>query len=134
MAPFIPWMGNIASEVQRSMVELSRVLNIRVDKVLDAYLSFSPTKVRILEIVEEGDEVVGLRLSVQSDTRRDVWHYVTVGKYGGKCTCEGRIFGGKLCKHVIIGLVSWNMVSIIRRGKKINFDELAWLREEKERT
>ncbi len=127
-------MGGIASEVQRSIVELSRALNVRVDRVLDAYMSFSPTRIRILEIVEEGGEVVGLRLSIQSDTRKDTWHYVTVGKYGGKCTCEGSVFGGKLCKHVIMGLISWNMASIIRRGKKINFGELAWLREERGET
>ncbi|MCC6032200.1 MAG: SWIM zinc finger family protein, partial [Pyrobaculum sp.] len=67
------------------------------------------------------------RLAVRSTKRQDVWYYTSVGWYGAKCTCEGNTIGGKICRHIIIGIMTWNMVSLLKYGKDIDLSKLTWL-------
>jgi len=114
-------------QVKNFLLNLARILGTRIEKILDLYLYVSPDTVRILEVVERGDEVVGVRLAVRSSKRQDVWYYTSVGEYGAKCTCEGNTIGGKICKHIIIGIMTWNMVSLLKYGKDIDLSKLTWL-------
>jgi hypothetical protein len=114
--------------VKNHLLNLARVLNMRIEKVLELYLYVSPETVKIVEVVERGGEVVGVRLAVRSARRQDMWYYVAVGKYGAKCTCEGNTLGGKICRHIIIGVITWNMASLLKHGKELDLSQLTWLR------
>jgi hypothetical protein len=114
--------------VKNFLLNLARVLNMRIEKVLELYLYTSPETVKIVEVVERGGGVVGVRLAVRSARRQDTWYYVAVGKYGAKCTCEGNTLGGKICRHIIIGVITWNMTSLLKHGKELDLSQLTWLR------
>lgn len=101
---------------------------MRIEKVLELYLYASPETVKIVEVVERGGGVVGVRLAVRSARRQDTWYYVAVGKYGAKCTCEGNTLGGKICRHIIIGVITWNMASLLKHGKELDLSQFTWLR------
>jgi hypothetical protein len=115
-------------QVKNFLLNLARVLNMRIEKVLELYLYVSPETVKIVEVVERGGGVVGVRLAVRSARRQDTWYYVAVGKYGAKCTCEGNTLGGKICRHIIIGVITWNMTSLLKNGKELDLSQLTWLR------
>jgi len=115
-------------QVKNFLLNLARVLNMRIEKVLELYLYVSPETVKIVEVVERGGRVVGVRLTVRSARRQDTWYYVAVGKYGAKCTCEGNTLGGKICRHIIIGVITWNMTSLLKHGKELDLSQLTWLR------
>ncbi|ACB40593.1 SWIM zinc finger family protein [Pyrobaculum neutrophilum] len=117
----------IDERVRSFLLSLSRALGTRIENVLDLYLYVSPETVRIVEIVERGGKIAGLRLAVRSRKKPDVWYYVAVGEYGAKCTCEGNTIGGKICRHIIIGVITWNMISLIKRGEDIDPTKLTWL-------
>ncbi|MEZ0319538.1 MAG: SWIM zinc finger family protein [Pyrobaculum sp.] len=121
-------MQSLEEQVKTFLISLARILGVRIDKVLDLYFYVSPETVKIIEVVERGGEVVGMRLAVRSEHRPDVWYYVSVGVNGAKCTCEGNTIGGKLCKHIVIGVITWNMTSLIKKGRGIDLSSLAWLR------
>lgn len=118
----------LEEETKEFLLRLSDILNVRISKVLDFYFSVRPAKARILELVEEGGKIVGIRMAVQSNTRRDLWHYVMVGRYGAKCTCEANTIRGQICRHIIIALITWNMISLIKTGKGVELESLSWLR------
>jgi hypothetical protein len=117
----------IEEKVKSFLLTLSRTLGVRIERVLDLYLYATPDRVRIVEIVERGGEIAGIRLAVRSEKRPDVWYYTAVGYYGAKCTCEGNTIGGKICKHIIIGVITWNMTSLLKQGKEIDLTKLTWL-------
>jgi len=114
--------------VKNFLLNLARVLDTRIEKVLDLYFYVSPETVKIVEVVERGGGVVGVRLAVRSAKRQDTWYYVAVGEYGAKCTCEGNTLGGKMCRHITIGVITWNMVSLLKHGKELDLSQLTWLR------
>jgi hypothetical protein len=114
-------------QVKNFLLNLARILGTRIEKILDLYLYVSPDTVRILEVVERDGGVVGVRLAVRSSKRQDVWYYTSVGEYGAKCTCEGNTIGGKICRHIIIGIMTWNIVSLLKYGKEIDLSKLTWL-------
>ncbi len=120
--------AEIEEGARRFLLDLSGALGVRLSKILDLYFSVHPRRARILEIVEEGGKVVGVRMAVESSTRRGVWHYVSVGPYGAKCTCEANTFGGKICRHIIIALITWNMVSLLKTGRAVDVNSLGWLK------
>ncbi|MFB6490288.1 MAG: SWIM zinc finger family protein [Thermoproteus sp. AZ2] len=113
---------------RRFLIGLSEALGVRLSKILDIYFSVTPRRARILEIVEEGGRVVGLRMAVESGSRRGVWHYVSVGPYGAKCTCEANTIRGLICSHIVAALITWNMVSLIKTGEPVDVKSLGWLR------
>jgi hypothetical protein len=115
------------SQVKNFLLNLARILGTRIEKILDLYLYVSPDTVRILEVVERDGGVVGIRLAVRSSKRQDVWYYTSIGEYGAKCTCEGNMIGGKICRHIIIGIMTWNIVSLLKYGKDIDLSKLTWL-------
>jgi hypothetical protein len=114
-------------QVKNFLLNLARILGTRIERILDLYLYVSPDTVRILEVVERGGGVVGIRLAVRSSKRQDVWYYTSVGEYGAKCTCEGNTIGGKICRHIIIGIMTWNIVSLLKYGKDMDLSKLTWL-------
>jgi hypothetical protein len=122
--PQQPFDGRVRS----FLLNLARILNMRIEKVLELYLYASPETVKIVEVVERGGRVVGVRLAVRSARRQDTWYYVAVGKYGAKCTCEGNTLGDKICRHIIIGVITWNMASLLKHGKELDLSQLTWLR------
>lgn len=121
----------LEGEARRFLVELSSALGVRLSRVLDIYFSITPRRARILEVVEEGCRVIGLRMAVESDSRRGKWHYVSVGFYGAKCTCEANVMRGLICRHIAAALITWNMVSLIKTGKPVDVNALGWLKRNK---
>ncbi len=115
---------------RRFLLDLSGALGVRLSRVLDLYFSVEPRRARILEIVEEGGKVLGVRMAVESSSRKGVWHYVSVGPYGAKCTCEANMIKGLICRHIIIALITWNMVSLIKTGKGVDVGSLGWLKKQ----
>jgi SWIM zinc finger. len=67
-------------------------------------------------------------MAVESSSRKGVWHYVSVGPYGAKCTCEANMIKGLICRHIIIALITWNMVSLIKTGEGVDVGSLGWLK------
>lgn len=120
-------MKPLSSEVQKFLVSLSRTLGVRIDRVLDLYFYVTPQTVRIIELVEQGGDIVGARLAVKS-RRGDTWYYTSVGYYGAKCTCEGSVVGRKICRHMIIGVITWHMAALLKRGRGVDLEKLTWLR------
>ena len=126
-------MKSINEQVKSFLLALSRKLGVRVERVLDLYLYVSPNTVKLIEVVERSNNVVGIRLAVKSKKKPNTWYYVSVGIYGAKCTCEGNTITGKICKHIVTGIMTWNMISLLKKGKSIDLDSLTWLasREDK---
>ncbi|MFN3804623.1 MAG: SWIM zinc finger family protein [Pyrobaculum sp.] len=115
-------------KIKAFLISLSKTLGVRIEKILDLYLYVSPNTVKIVEVIEREGEIAGVRLAVRSTKRDGVWYYVAVGQYGAKCTCEGNTLGGKTCRHIIIGVIMWNMVSLLKRGKPLDLSTLTWLK------
>jgi len=107
---------------------LSSILNTRLGRVLDAY--FLIKDVEIIDVKVENDEVVGIRIKIPSEHRRDTYHYVTVGLYGFKCTCEACTIRKMVCKHVIVALSVWHLIMIVKYGKELNLEKIKWLRRD----
>ncbi|MEM0483710.1 MAG: SWIM zinc finger family protein [Pyrobaculum sp.] len=118
---------SIEEKVKSFLLSLSRSLGVRIERVLDLYLYANPNNVRIVEVVERGGEIVGIRIAVKSEKRPDTWYYTAVGYYGAKCTCEGNKIGGKICKHILIGVITWNMIALLKQGREIDLTRLTWL-------
>lgn len=118
-------------KIKAFLISLSKTLGVRIEKILDLYLYVSPNTVKIIEVIERGGEIVGVRLAVRSKRREDLWYYVAVGQYGAKCTCEGNTLGGKTCRHIIIGTIMWNMISLLKKEKSIDLSTLTWLTTDK---
>jgi hypothetical protein len=121
--------SQISDQVKSALLEISRALGIRHERVLDLYSYVSPETVRILDIVERGGEIVGVRLSVRSASSRGTWYYVAVGIYGAKCTCKWSVVRNRICKHVVIGLITWCVVSLLKLGRRVDLSRIGWLRE-----
>ncbi|MEM4437208.1 MAG: SWIM zinc finger family protein [Pyrobaculum sp.] len=119
----------IDEEIKSFLLSLSRTLGVRIEKILDLYLYVTPETVEIIEVVERSGEVIGVRLAVRSKKRQDLWHYVAVGRRGGKCTCRGNAVGGKICRHITIGLITWHIISLLKTGKGVDVSTLQWLRD-----
>ncbi len=110
------------------MLELAGKLNWRVDRVLDSYRLAQRSE--IIDVRDDGESISGIRLKVPSETRDNTYYYVSVGPYGAKCTCEASVIrGGEVCKHIVAGLVMWNMLSVIKYGRWLDLNELEWLRQ-----
>jgi len=118
----------IDEEIRQFLLSLAKALGMRVEDVLDLYFYVSPATVRLVEVVEQGGEIVGVRLAVKSRKRPDVWYYTSVGLYGAKCTCRGNAVGGKICRHIVIGLITWHMTSLLKKGRGVDLSRLAWLK------
>jgi len=118
----------IDEEIRHFLLSLAKALGMRVEDVLDLYFYVSPATVRLVEVVEQGGEIVGVRLAVKSRKRPDVWYYTSVGLYGAKCTCKGNVVGGKICRHIVIGLITWHMTSLLKKGRGVDLSRLAWLK------
>lgn len=122
--------AEIEEGARRFLLDLSGALGVRLSRILDLYFSIEPRRARILEIVEDKGRIIGVRMAVESSTRKGVWHYVSVGPYGAKCTCEANTIKGMICRHIIIALITWNMVSLIKTGRGVDVNSLAWLKKQ----
>lgn len=122
-------MRSLDDEIKSFLLALSRTLGVRIEKILDLYLYVSPETVKIVEIVEGRGEVLGVRLAVRSRNKPGLWYYVAVGRRGGKCTCEGNTVGGRICRHIVIGVIMWHVVSLLKTGRGVDISSLQWLRE-----
>ncbi|MGC9180455.1 MAG: SWIM zinc finger family protein [Vulcanisaeta sp.] len=109
------------------LLELAGKINWRVDKVLDSYRLAQRSV--IIDVRDDGKSINGIRLRVPSETRDNAYYYVSVGPYGAKCTCEASVIRGEVCKHMVAGLIMWNMLSVIKYGKWLNLNELTWLKQ-----
>lgn len=118
----------LSKRLKEWLLELASKLNWRIDKVLDSYRLAQRSE--IIDVRDDGKSINGIRLKVPSETRDDTYYYVSVGPYGAKCTCEASVIrGGEVCKHIVAGLVMWNMLSVIKYGKWLDLNELEWLRQ-----
>lgn len=118
-------------EIKIFLLNLAKILGVRVEKILDLYLYVSPDTVKIVEVVERGSEIAGVRLAVKSK-KSDVWYYTSVGYYGAKCTCRGSSVGGRICRHMVIGVITWSVISLLKTGTAIDPSALHWLKYLKE--
>lgn len=122
---------DITEEFNRALkdffLNLASILGVRVNKILNA---FGLAKLaEILDIKYEGNEIIGIRLKIPSETRSNHFHYVMVGLYGFKCTCEASTIKKYLCKHVIAALLTWHVISLMKFGKGLELNKLEWLKE-----
>ena len=117
----------LSRRLKEWLLELADKLNWRVDKVLDSYKLAQRSE--IIDVRDDGKSINGIRLKVPSETRDNTYYYVSVGPYGAKCTCEASVIRGEVCKHIVAGLVMWNMLSVIKYGKWLELNELSWLRQ-----
>ena len=117
----------LSRRLKEWLLELADKLNWRVDKVLDSYKLAQRSE--IIDVRDDGKAINGVRLKVPSETRDNTYYYVSVGPYGAKCTCEASVIRGEVCKHIVAGLVMWNMLSVIKYGKWLELNELSWLRQ-----
>jgi hypothetical protein len=134
-----------AEKMRSFLMQLSNKLNVSLNWVIDIYYWLSdnvkarefqledeanrPTRAEIIRIFDDGKGVVGVRLRFSSDSRRNEYYYTTVGKYGAKCTCERNMINGKVCKHIVAGLILMNVINVLKYGRVINLDEFRWLSE-----
>ncbi|WP_054843825.1 hypothetical protein [Vulcanisaeta souniana] len=120
--------SQLSKKLKEWLLELASRLNWRIDKVLDSYRLAQHSV--IIDVRDSGDSISGIRLKVPSETRDDILYYVSVGgPYGAKCTCEASVIrGGSVCKHIVAGLIMWNMLSVIKYGKWLDLSELTWLK------
>lgn len=118
----------LSKRLKEWLLELAGKLNWRVDRVLDSYRLAQRSE--IIDVRDDGESISGIRLKVPSETRDNTYYYVSVGPYGAKCTCEASVIrGGEVCKHIVAGLVMWNMLSVIKYGRWLDLNELEWLRQ-----
>ncbi|GAB6945586.1 SWIM zinc finger family protein [Vulcanisaeta sp. JCM 14467] len=117
----------LSRRLKEWLLELAGKLNWRVDKVLDSYKLAQRSE--IIDVRDDGKAIGGVRLKVPSETRDNTYYYVSVGPYGAKCTCEASVIRGEVCKHIVAGLIMWNMLSIIKYGRWLELNELPWLRQ-----
>lgn len=121
----------VAEELSRGIKEfakqLAAVLNMRIDRVLDA-LGLARLA-EILDIKIENGEIVGLRVKIPSETRPNMYYYTMVGIYGSKCTCEANIIRRRICKHIVAALMLWNVLTLFRTGRQLDLSKLKWLTE-----
>jgi len=117
-------LSQLDRRLKEWFLELAGILGWRVDKVIDAYRLAQRSG--IIDVRDDGKEVGGLRLRVPSESR-DTHYYVSVGPYGAKCTCEASVIRGEVCKHIVAGLITWNMISVIKYGKWLELKNLGWL-------
>ena len=129
--------------IRQFLEDLARRLNVSLNKLIDIYFWLSnnvkarelnledvvnrPTRADIISIVDDGKSIVGIRLRFSSDTRKGQYYYTNVGRYGAKCTCEGNMIGGRLCKHIIAGLILMNVVNLLKYGSNIDLSQFTWL-------
>ena len=123
-------MSVLDEETKHFLFELADRLGWRKSRILEAYELAK--KAEILEIKEVDNEVIGIRIKLESQSRRGEFYYVLVGKYGAKCNCEFSTIKKGICKHIAAAIIVWYAVSMIKYGKKINLDELSWLKESEE--
>lgn len=107
------------------ILDLASRIGWRVDKVIDCYRMTQ--LIEVIDVKDDGDSVKGIRTKVPSERRRDQQHYVSVGIYGAKCTCESSTIGKRICKHIVASLIAWNMINISRYGKALKLEEIRWL-------
>ncbi len=121
----------VVEQLSRGIKEFARqlaaVLNMRIDRVLDA-LNLARLA-EILDIKIDNGEIIGLRVKVPSETKPNTFYYTTVGVYGSKCTCEASIIRKRICKHIVAALMLWNVLSLFRTGKQLDISKLRWLTE-----
>ena len=117
----------ISKVIKDFITKLAHTLNIKISKVMDAYFLIS--NVEIIDIKESNNEVIGIRVKIPSEHRKDTYHYVTVGFYGFKCTCEACTIKKMICKHVITALSIWYLTMLVKYGKELNLEKIEWLRK-----
>ncbi len=118
--------SQLSKKLKEWLLELASRLNWRIDRVLDSYRLAQRSV--IIDVRDDGNSIGGIRLRVPSESRDDVLYYVSVGPYGAKCTCEASVIRGNACKHIVAGLIMWNMLSVIKYGKWLDLNELTWLK------
>ncbi len=117
----------IGKEIREFAKKISEILNIRLEKVLDAL-----NLARIVEIIDikiENNEIIGIRARVPSESRPGYYYYVTVGYYGYKCNCEASMYRNRICKHVLAALMLWNVINVFKTGKSLDVHRIRWLYE-----
>ncbi len=120
----------LSRRLREWFLELADRLGWRVDKVLDSYRLAQRSV--IIDVKDDGNVISGVRLRVPSESRDNTYYYVSVGPYGAKCTCEASVIRGEVCKHIVAGLIMWNMISVMKYGKWLDLNELAWLKNSTE--
>ncbi len=118
---------SIDKELKDFMLRLASKLGWRVDRVLDAYQLAK--LVTILDVKDDGKSIIGLRVRLPSESRHGNFHYVTIGPYGAKCTCEASVIKRGICKHIVAALITWGILNFIKYGKFISLDDIPWLEE-----
>ncbi len=134
-----------AKKMRMFLLELSNRLGVSLNWIIDIYYWLSdniksrefqleheankPTRAEIIRVFDNGSEVIGVRLRFSSDSRRNEYYYTTVGKYGAKCTCERNMINGKVCKHIVAGLILMNVINVLKYGRVIDLSNYEWLNE-----
>ncbi|NPB01015.1 MAG: SWIM zinc finger family protein [Crenarchaeota archaeon] len=117
----------IGREIREFAKKISEILNVRIEKVLDA-LNLARAA-EIIDIKIENDEIIGVRARVPSESKPGQYYYVTVGYYGYKCNCEAAMYRGRICKHVLAVLMLWNVINVFKTGKALDVCKIRWLHE-----
>ncbi|NPA23361.1 MAG: SWIM zinc finger family protein [Crenarchaeota archaeon] len=115
----------IGKEIREFAKKISEVLNMRLEKILDA-LNLARAA-EIIDIKIENNEIIGIRARVPSESRPGHYYYVTVGYYGYKCNCEATMYRGRICKHVLAVLMLWNVINVFKTGKALDVYRIRWL-------
>ncbi|KUO92371.1 MAG: hypothetical protein RXO22_01310 [Thermocladium sp.] len=116
--------GNNA-QMKEFLLLLSKKVGYRLSRLLD--IVEYAREATIIEVKEESGGVTGIRLSFKSETRDDVYHYASIGRYGAKCTCEANTLGNELCKHILAGVIIMEAINLNKYGKSLDLNEMKWL-------
>jgi len=108
-----------AEGIREGLRRIAEALGIPLSEVVQLYASFTPSRARILEIVEDERGIRGIKMVVAGRRGRYV---VAVGYRGWRCSCEaGR--RGKLCRHAKLAVITWEILNMIKHGKDV---EIEW--------
>ena len=116
----------VSSKIREGLNMIASALNMSLREVLQLYASFSPSRARLVDVVERDGEVVAVRMVVESGSRRGERHYVAVGYGAWKCDCEAAA-RGRLCRHAKLAIVTWEVLNVAKYGRHIDLNRVAWL-------
>ncbi len=108
---------------------------LKEDKLLKLLIKYANSRriregyrlVKVMEIVkayENEGGLVGLCVKFPSRSRKGVWHYVLLGRYGIKCTCEDSAMNKKVCSHMVAALIFYYVVRAKEVGEDKSLKEL----------
>jgi len=113
------------ARMKEFLLLLSKKVGYRFSRLLE--IAEYAGEATIIEVKEESNGVTGIRLSFKSETRNDVYHYASIGRYGAKCTCEANTLGSELCKHILAGIIIMEAINLNKYGKNLDLNEMKWL-------